>query len=293
MHTVCTVNLESFKDFIKFDDLSKEETIAFNTILRNLYRKRGVDFRQYRPNCLRRRVIVGMQDANVKSFLDYLGFLNKNPDKYNDLVDRITINVSEFFRNPDTFDLVCEKVIPEIVQAKQKSGSRKIRIWSAGCATGEEPYSLAILLKETLAGMKIEMDINIFATDIDRDALERAGEGHFYKKNLATLKGYPINVYFEKKGKDQFSIRSEIKKMIKFMHHNMISDEPIPRIDLIFCRNVIIYFNRELQRKVYDNFYHALVPGGFLVAGKTESVMDIKETQFEVFNLNERILRKK
>jgi len=287
------MDFENYKDFIKFDDLSKEETIAFNTILRNLYRKRGVDFRQYRPNCLRRRIIVGMHDANVNSFFEYLAFLNNNPGKYDDLVDRITINVSEFFRNPGTFNVVLERVIPAIVKAKQKTGSRKIRIWSSGCATGEEPYSLAILMKEALSGMGIDMGISIFATDIDRDALEKAGQAHFNRKTLKLLKGYAINGYFDKQGKDKLSVKPEIKNIVKFMHHNMISDEPLIRIDLIFCRNVIIYFNRELQRKVYDNFYRSLVPGGFLVAGKTESVMDIEENQFEIFDLNERILRKK
>jgi chemotaxis protein methyltransferase CheR len=285
-------NIES-KDFINYDDLPEDELRAFNKIVNNIYHRRGVDFRQYRPKCLRRRIVVGMHDARVDSFVEYLDFLVKNPDGYDNLLDRITINVSEFFRNPETFIAVRRNVIPAIIQTKKEIGAASIRVWSSGCATGEEPYSLAILFSEVLEELKEKIKIRIYATDIDKAALNQAQAGIYKEKALKELKNYQISSYFQKNEQGLYAINSKFKEMIKFSYHNMISDEPLQRMDLIFCRNVIIYFNKELQKLVYDNFYKALVPRGYLVAGKTESLMDINETYFERFNLQERVLRKK
>lgn len=280
------------KNFIEFEDLSPKELRAFNVILNNIYHKRGIDFRQYRPKCLRRRVIVGMNDANLESFCAYLDFLNKNPQQYDRLLNRITINVSEFFRNPEAFKAIRKKIIPAIAQRKENIANYNIRIWSAGCATGEEPYSLAILLKETLKELGHNIKITIIATDIDKEALRKAKIGSYGENVLKKFTPRQIAAYFDKND-DKYCIKNQIKVMVKFMNHNMISDEPPPAIDLILCRNVIIYFSKELQNKVYANFYDALVPLGFLVAGKTESLMDIKEEFFTKVDLSERILQKR
>ncbi len=275
------------------DELPEEEMLAFKKIINNIYRRRGVDFRRYRPKCLRRRIVVGMHDVKVNSLVEYLQFLIKNPDEYDNLLDRITINVSEFFRNPETFNSVRRNVIPEIIRAKKEITASSIRIWSCGCATGEEPYSLAILLSEIMVELKENIKIRIYATDIDKEALNRARAGVYKEKSLKELKNYQVSSYFQKNEQGLYAINPEFKTMIKFMHHNMISDEPLQRMDLIFCRNVIIYFTKGLQKQVYDNFYKGLAPRGYLVAGKTESLMDINESYFERADLQERILRKK
>ena len=285
------MNFNKAKHFIEFEDLSKPELNAFNMILHNIYRQRGIDFRQYRPKCLRRRVVVGMHDANVDSFCAYLDFLNQNPDYYDKLLNRITINVSEFFRNPEAFKAIRKKVIPDIVKRKEGMASYNIRVWSAGCATGEEPYSLAIMFKEALEESEKRFKINIIATDIDNGALSKAKAGTYNLKALKELTEEQIEAYFDKND-EVYTVKHRIKAMIKFNNHNMISDEPPPAVDLILCRNVIIYFNKELQNKVYANFHNALVPSGFLVAGKTESLMDVKEELFFKIDLGERILQK-
>ncbi|MBU1086423.1 MAG: protein-glutamate O-methyltransferase CheR [Candidatus Omnitrophica bacterium] len=279
------------KDF--GDALPEAELLAFKKIINNIYRCRGVDFRQYRPKCLRRRIIVGMHDVRVNSFVEYLNFLIKNPEAYDSLLNRITINVTEFFRNQETFKAVRLKVIPEIIKAKKEIHASSIRVWSSGCATGEEPYSLAIMISEVLSELRENIKIRIYATDIDKEALKLAEAGIYKEKALKELKGRQVNAYFKKNEQGLYAINPEFKSMINFMHHNMISDEPLPRMDLIFCRNVIIYFSKELQKLVYDNFYKALVPQGYLVAGKTEILMAINESCFERFDLQERILRKK
>jgi len=275
------------------DSLPEEEMLAFKKIINNIYHRRGVDFRHYRPKCLRRRIVVGMYDAKVNSFVEYLHFLIKYPEGYDNLLDRITINVSEFFRNPETFNAVRHKVIPKIIKAKKEIKASSIRIWSSGCATGEEPYSLAILLTEIMAELKEDIKIRIYATDIDKEALNKAKVGIYKEKSLKELKVYQINSYFQKTEQGLFAINPEFKTMVRFMHQNMISDEPLQRMDLIFCRNVTIYFSKELQKLVYNNFYKSLAPKGYIVAGKTESLMHINEAYFERFDLQERIIRKK
>ncbi|MBU1043719.1 MAG: protein-glutamate O-methyltransferase CheR [Candidatus Omnitrophica bacterium] len=279
-------------DFLE-DDLPEAELLAFNKIIHNIYRRRGVDFRQYRTKCLRRRIVVGMHDSRVNSFEEYLDFLIKNPEGYDNLLDRITINVTEFFRNPETFNAVRRKIIPEIVKAKKEINASSIRVWSSGCATGEEPYSLAIMISEVLSELKENFKIRIYATDIDKAALKQAEAGVYKEKALKELKGHQISAYFQKNEQGLYAINPNLKTMINFRHHNMSSDEPLQRIDLIFCRNVIIYFTKELQKQVYANFYKALAPLGYLVAGKTESLMDINESHFAIFDLQERILKKK
>lgn len=280
------------KNFIQFEDLSSEELRVFNLILQNIYQKRGIDFCQYRPKCLRRRIVVGMHDVNVTSFCTYLDFLNKNPLQYDKLLDRITINVLEFFRNPEAFKAIRRKVIPSIIERKEKMASYNIRIWSSGCATGEEPYSLAILFKEALQELGQNIKVTILATDIDKESLRKANLGVYGEKALKELTTRQIAAYFVKE-EDKYCIKPQIKVMVNFMTHNMISDELPAAIDLILCRNVIIYFNKELQNKVHANFHAVFVSTGFLVAGKTESLMDVKEELFSKIDLGKRILQKR
>jgi len=273
--------------------LTGSELESFNRILENIYRERGVDFRQYRPRCLRRRILVAMHAHNLTRFADYLNVLKANPQEYEDLLNRITINVSEFLRNPETFKTVRELILPPIIEQKKKTGGKIVRIWSAGCATGEEPYSIAIMIKEMIAQGKEDLIVSIFATDIDDDALAKAAEGVYEQKAFRNLKAHQIKQFLESLPDARYRIKPELKEMIKFSHHNMISDLPLSRIDIVFCRNVVIYFNRELQRKVYQNFHKGLNKNGFLVAGKVETIMGIAEDIFDRLDYADRIFKKK
>ncbi len=280
-------------NFITFDDLSEHELIAFNKILDNIYIQRGADFRQYRPRCLRRRIVVRMHDNETNSFVDYLCVLENNPQEYDKLLDTITINVSEFFRNPETFDAVRQKIIPPILKRKKRLGSHILRIWSAGCATGEEPYSLAIMFKGLFVKDLSGFTATIYATDIDEEALKKANIGQFSINALKVFNELELDRYFTKASEDTYIIKPEYKSTIKFLHHNMINARPPNKMDIIFCRNVIIYFTRELQQRVYENFYNALIKGGFLVAGKVEALLGIGDGLFERIDVTERIFKKK
>ena len=280
-------------DEIKFDDLMPAEQAAFNKILALIYQRRGVDFRQYRPKCLRRRVTVRMNDTHQETFKAYLDYLEAHPEECDLLLDRITINVTEFFRNPETYNAVVQKVVPDLIRRKQQSGSRMVRVWSAGCATGEEPYSLAMLLHETLQESGAGLTPRIFATDIDKEAMAIAQEGSYEARYLKGLSALRIKKYFTVTEDGRYRINPEPAGLIKFSNHNMIADPPLRNIDMIFCRNVVIYFGRELQQKVYENFYQALAPGGYLIAGKVETLIGTGEKMFERIDVVERIFRKK
>ncbi|MCP4650596.1 MAG: protein-glutamate O-methyltransferase CheR [PVC group bacterium] len=275
------------------NELSKEELKAFHGILESLYENRGVDFREYRHRCMRRRILVRMYDKRVKSFAEYLRVLQGDQDEYDKLLETITINVSEFFRNPETFKAVREKIIPLIAERKKKVQSRVVRVWSCGCATGEEPYSLAIMFKEVLERKYPELSVLIHATDIDREALNKARQGKYEENALKELSAHQKSEYFIDNKDNTYTIKPEIQSVIKFSRQNMISDPPFKNMDLIFCRNVLIYFNKSLQRTVYKNFHKSLVTEGYVVAGKVETMIGIAEDIFDRIDLQERIFKKK
>ncbi|MBI4845467.1 MAG: protein-glutamate O-methyltransferase CheR [Candidatus Omnitrophica bacterium] len=280
-------------DNSSLDNLEPKELMAINQILEDMHANRGVDFRNYRPKCLRRRLLAGMHDVRLNSFVEYSNFLRKNPQEYEKLLYKIAINVSEFFRNPTVFQAIQKKVIPAIVENKKEIGGNIIRIWSAGCATGEEPYSLAILFKETLDMLDWKNKISLFATDIDNEALEKARAGVYKQKALKELSKFQVKRYFDQTGEDVFAIKDEIKEMVTFKTHDMIASPPLARVDLILCRNVVIYFTKELQAVVYENFSQALASKGFLVAGKTEVLWDFEGKLFDRVDSAERIFKKK
>jgi chemotaxis methyl-accepting protein methylase len=280
------------EDAFQVEGLAPAEVTAFNNIISFLHRECGVDFRLYRPNCLLRRISARRHDTHQDSLAAYVTYLASHPEECRLLCDRITINVSEFFRNQETFAAVARCVIPDMESHKQKLGSRVLRVWSAGCATGEEPYSLAMLLDETLTRRGSRLSWKIFATDIDREAMRIAQAGLYQKRQLKGVSLQRLKTYFTLTPDGAYTIHPALAGQVKFSRHNMISDPPLTNIDIIFCRNVVIYFSRELQQRVYENFYQALAPGGYLVAGKVETLVGAGETLFERVDVGERIFRK-
>ncbi|MFH2137972.1 MAG: protein-glutamate O-methyltransferase CheR [Candidatus Omnitrophota bacterium] len=276
----------------QYDELNDAEKSAFDQILEDLHIKRNVDFRQYRYKCMCRRILVRMHDNHMDSIEDYLKFLRGHSSEYDRLLEVITINVSEFFRNPETFSAVRNKVIPELLEKKKKEHARIIKVWSAGCATGEEPYSISIMLKEILREYDNYFTPIIYATDIDDEALAKARAGMYANSALKELTPAQISTYFTKLDDDLFRIKPEIKAIVKFSKHNMISDAPLKSIDIVFCRNVLIYFNKALQKKVYENFFTALYRGGYVVAGKVETMIGIADHMYDRVDVAERIFRK-
>ncbi len=264
------LNFSSYPTIIRPQEkevlFSDEET--FSRIYAILKKVSGIDFTNYKRTTVLRRIERRMVVTHSASLADYVKLLAENEDEANILVKEILIGVTNFFRDPSFFEKLKFNVIYNIVEhAGEKD---PIRVWSAGCSTGEEAYSLAILFRETLEELGVQRDIKIFATDVDSRAIELAGKGVYSESILDDVSTERLARFFTKKN-DQYIISKEIRRMIIFAPHNMLSDPPFGKLDLICCRNVMIYFQPVLQRSLFSIFHSALKNGGYLFLGKSET----------------------
>jgi len=269
----------------------------FAKIAAELKRARGIDVEGYRPNMLRRRIGVRMGKVRVDDPAAYLALLESNPDECDRLMDAIAINVSSFFRNPVVFELLAQYVLPEIVERKQKRGVREIRVWSAGVASGEEAYSLAILVHQALKGQAEKWRPLIFGTDIDGDALKAAARGSYPRDSFADTKLAVLDQYFIPI-EAGYRTRPFLRKLVRFSRHDLTagdliapSDSVFGGFDLILLRNVLIYFSRELQARVLERVRKALGRGGYLVLGAAESLEPAMASRFFTIDRRNRIFR--
>ena len=221
----------------------------------------------------------------------YLKLVRQDPAERTRLVSHLTIHVSQFFRNPSTFQTIEDEVLPAIVARKQATGGRSLRLWSVGCACGEEAYTLAILLLEMGAAVVQRYSTTIYATDIDPISLRRAKEGHYSPTSLASVPARCRRRYFIQE-RDRFRIAPEARRLVFFKGHNIVDPLPFGRIDLMVCRNVLIYMTEALQQRVLQALAEALNPGGFLVLGKVEGLSGAAQDLLEPVDVAERIYRK-
>ncbi|MDD5260011.1 MAG: protein-glutamate O-methyltransferase CheR [bacterium] len=263
----------------------------FELLVRKILRERGFDCRQYRESYLKRRFGVRMRAWKVTTFTDYVNILDRHPEEYIKLFDDITINVTQFFRDTTVYDAFDKTVLPVILAEKNKTQSTILRIWSCGCSSGEEPYSIALCLVDRLGPKISNYNITIFASDFDDFSLNKGRAGIYGTASLENSPAEILTRYFIQDG-NKFQIKDEIKSMVKFIKHDFIREEPFKNLDIIFCRNVMIYLTREMQTRLLINFYKSLNPKGFLVLGKVEGLMSTNEGLFERFNITERIFRK-
>ena len=264
---------------------------GFIALCRKIERDRGFQCSSYKDTCLRRRIAVRMRARGAKTFADYAGVLDTDSAEYDRLVDTLTINVSKFFRNPETFACISVKVLPELWA--NRSGI--IRIWSAGCATGEEPYSLAVLLREhaVASGDLAGLDrMRIIGSDVDRTALSEASKGRYQPAAFSDTAPAVVEKYFPVE-QGLHSVSPEIRKLVTFEQRDLVKAErPLGRFNMIVCRNVIIYFTRESQETLFETFHDLLLPGGFLVLGKVETLLGKSRELFAPVSSRERIYRR-
>ncbi|MEK6764924.1 MAG: protein-glutamate O-methyltransferase CheR [Planctomycetota bacterium] len=266
-------------------------------LLQKVFEERGFDFRQYKMSMLKRRMERRLTVTRSESYIDYAKLLDSHPEEYKKLFDDLTINVSRFFRNPLTFELIYKVVLPDMIEYKQISMDNMIRIWSAGCANGEEPYSVAILLAELLGKQLKNYNITIYATDIDTDALNDAKTGIYSGESVAEVKKGLLDKYFHFDG--NYRIKEHVKELVDFSYHDLTSEKFIAptksvfvNFDLILCRNVLIYFSRPLQDKVFNNFTHDLNKKGYLILGEAETLPDDFKNDFVCGNNLSKIYQK-
>ncbi|NFA59942.1 protein-glutamate O-methyltransferase CheR [Clostridium sporogenes] len=232
----------------------------------------GINLKAYKQNQLQRRILSLMSRVGVNSVEEYINLLKKDKDQRIKFLDFITINVSEFFRNPEIFDELEKKIKIELLN--NTSGS--LKIWSAACSIGAEPYSLSIIMDEISPNKKHK----IIATDLDMTILQRAKEGIYAQAEIKNVKRERLEKYFTKEG-EKYKIKSSIKNVVTFKKHDLILDNYEKDFDLIVCRNVVIYFNQDIKDNIYKKFSESLKKGGLLFVGATESIYNYKDYGFE------------
>lgn len=260
-------------------------------LLDQIRRERGLDLKSYKPSFVQRRLTVRLRARGCSDYAAYGQLLRTDPEEYGPLLNALTINLTRFFRDGTTFQAIEETCLTELV--KMRASSRRLRIWSAGCAAGEEPYSLAIMLREALGPALRRWQVEIIATDVDEEVLERARQGlydHYSFQGLAPRYEAWIEHYFAPGPKRQLG--DEIRDMVSFRRHDLVRDPPPANLNLILCRNVLIYFDRELQDRLYRAFHEALRTKGFLVLGKTEILPLTWSQSFVPVDLREHIYRR-
>ena len=260
------------------------------SLLEKVYRERGFDFREYKETTLTRRLSRRLNAQHVKTYAEYARVLDSNPSEYDKLFDDLTINVTSFFRDEAAFKALEERVLPAIIE-KNKGMHRSLNIWSAGCATGAEPYSIAMLLCELLGTGITRWKVSLIATDIDTKALQHAQEGLFGQKGVEGVRPAWLEKYFVPE-KNSFRVRSAVRDMVTFAVHNLVSDPPYQNLDLVVCRNVLIYFTSKLQNRVLKGFHNGLSQEGFLLLGKAEVPLGESKRLFQLENSMAKLYQK-
>ncbi|NLO89000.1 MAG: protein-glutamate O-methyltransferase CheR [Clostridia bacterium] len=237
-----------------------------------IYKKKGINLSGYKEKQLKRRIESLMNTYGLKDFREFLQALLKDKAKWETFLDKVTINVSEFFRNPEIFEKLERDVLPKLVE-----GKRRFKIWSAACSNGAEPYSLAIIMEERFPAVQYK----ITATDIDENILNAAKQGVYEERLIKNVSPQRLKKYFKLEPSGLYSIAPELKKHITFKRHDLLVDRYDTDFDLIVCRNVNIYFTRETQDKIYRNMNRSLKVGGVLFVGATENIMNYRELGFD------------
>ncbi|MGB8321127.1 MAG: CheR family methyltransferase, partial [Ignavibacteriaceae bacterium] len=247
----------------------------------------GHDFSLYKQNTIYRRVERRMNISQLDNVPNYIRLLQENPEEIKNLFKELLIGVTNFFRDPESFENL-KKVLLDLVKSKPDNG--QIRIWVPGCSTGEEAYSVAIILRECMDEAKKYFNVQIFATDIDSDAIEKARIGSFSGIEPDVSKDR-LNRFFTSDG-NFFHIRKEIREMLVFAPQSIIKDPPFTKLDLICCRNLLIYLNTELQKKIIPLFHYSLLPSGILFLGSSETIGGFVDL-FSIFDKKWKIYRRR
>lgn len=238
---------------------------------KDIYALTKIDLNAYKEKQMRRRIETLIGKNKVDSYDKYVDLIKKDQEKFEQFVNFLTINVSEFYRNPEQWKILDQEVFPKLIE---KFG-KKLVIWSAACSTGDEPYSLVMALSRHIP----LPDIKIIATDIDKQVLASAKVGLYNKKSIAAVPDDFKKKYFKQIG-PSYQISEEIKKRVEFREHNLLRDKYLTGCHMIVCRNVVIYFTDEAKDEIYKKFNQSLVKDGILFIGSTEQIMNYKELGF-------------
>jgi len=269
--------------------LPQQDEDVFKQILTVLRVRRGVDFTYYKQNTLKRRIIRRMALNKIEKPADYLSFLRENKGEQDALYNDMLISVTNFFRDMQSFDVLCGTIFPQLIS--EKTINEPFRIWVAGCASGEEAYSMAICLQEQLGDKAAAMKIQIFATDISETAITKARTGIYRPTELTGISTSRLQQFFTKID-GNYQVSKGIRDICVFAHHNLLKDPPFSKIDLVSCRNVLIYLEPVLQKRALTTFHYSLNEDGYLMLGKSETIGGNTDI-FKAYNSSEKIYVRK
>lgn len=233
----------------------------------------GIDLSNYKSQQMDRRINSFMSIWGVTNYDQYYDLLNRDSKVLNDFINKLTINVSEFFRNAERFEELQQQILPELLKRQMN-----VRIWSAGCSDGSEPYSIAIIVKE----LRAEQHVQIIASDIDRQIIQRAKEGLYAPNEVKSLPRELLEKYFSlEPASNKYRLADSIKELVNFRIQNLLTDAFETNLDLIVCRNVVIYFTEEAKNDLYNRFIRSLRPGGYILVGGTEPILQYRQFGLE------------
>lgn len=237
----------------------------------DVYNLTKLDLNSYKERQMKRRIDTLISKNNFVSYDEYINAIKSNTKLFNEFLNYLTINVSEFFRNPEQWKLLEKEVLPYLIDKFGKN----LKIWSTACSSGDEPYSLAMVISKFMPLSQIK----IYATDLDKQILEKAKVGLYNEKSVAAVPEEFKSKYLRKIG-NTYQVSDDIKKCVEFRQHNLLKDNYLDNCDLIVCRNVLIYFTEEAKVEIYKKFNKALNKGGILFIGSTEQIMQHKELNY-------------
>jgi chemotaxis protein methyltransferase CheR len=260
----------------------------FENFRKVIYDESGIHFSSSNRSILESRLKERLKKSKLDSVSEYYKLIRQNDEELKILLDSVTTNLTRFFRNTSHFKTFENYVLPHLLEHKQKNRDNTLKIWSAGCSTGEEPYSIALIVKEKVpAHVKVE----IVASDLSLKSLMTAREGFYPETRINGVPEKYLKKYFDKKG-NGYQIKDEIKSLITFDYHNLKHDSGLRNLDVVFCRNVIIYFDEVAQKAVIDQFWKAMSPHSFLFIGHSESLFGM-DTQFQFLKTDWAVIYKK
>ena len=251
----------------------REEETSLQQIFRLMTQKTGTDFSKYKSSTVQRRIQKRLDALSIDTIDNYCKHIQHHPEEIDDLFQTVLIGVTTFFRDRPTYDKLRHYV--RTIISKKKPGDT-IRVWSVGCASGEEPYSIAILIAEELGERRNEFTVQIFATDIDENALSTGRRGVYADELLENVSEQQRSTFFNHRN-EGYEVKKTVRQWLLFSKHDISRDPPFVRLDLVSCRNVLIYFDNELQRKVLPVFHYALYPDGYLLLGKSENILQLSD----------------
>jgi chemotaxis protein methyltransferase CheR len=260
----------------------------FTVLKRYIEQTLKIQCGNYKEDYIKRRLLSRMRSTSTSNYSDYLKYLKANQPELEVLRKALTINVTEFFRDHDVYKYLTDIVLPDLFRRR-----KRIRIWCAGCSTGEEPYSIAMILSDFIARDK-ELSAQIFATDIDKVVLARAQDGVYAQKAMVKLSPSQIHRHFTSLPEGNYQVKPALKELVRFRPHDLMSGVPVARwLDLITCRNVTIYFTEDQKDDLARMFHGALVTDGYYIMGKTEYLGRQVENLFAAKNSVQKIFTKK